>query len=168
MTIKSALSRIIWRVQGNGWNANQNDQEAINTIIDFVNNKSKKQINDNQLFAKLFVYVYSNFLEYYKTTVFDKTPEKELHKILEKPLTQIIEDLKEQLNTSEMYEIKKELGLSTKHPATQTANDKAKDSNIMEFLNNDQVVSLMSDVWTYEDVESNVVSQINNALNTYQ
>ena len=72
------------------------------------------------------------------------------------------------INTLFKHWLKKELGLSTKHPATQTANDKAKDSNIMEFLNNDQVVSLMSDVWTYEDVESNVVSQINNALNTYQ
>ena len=48
-------------------------------------------------------------------TVMNNEPRKAIHKILEKPIEQWIEEFKE-MNDSDMYTSLKELGIDTKHP----------------------------------------------------
>jgi len=168
--IKKAINRITWRIGGNGWKANQNDADAINFIIDFVNVKHKEQINNHQLFAKLYIYVYGQFLSLYDATVFDDIPQKELHRILDKPLEQIIEDFTRQLNNSDKYSFYKELGLSKKHPLTMTDQEKKSDMKILEAVKNDKekLESFITEIWDYEAVKENLEFQINNAINKYR
>jgi len=168
--IKKAINKITWRIGGNGWKATQNDVDAINFIIDFVNVKHKEQINNHQLFAKLYIYVYGQFLKHYNATVFDKIPEQELHKLLERPIDQFIEDFKNQLNSSELYSLQDELGLSNSHPATRTQKEKDNDSKILDqVLNNkESLEAFMGDPFDYELVKENLEAQINNAINIYR
>ena len=167
-TINKAVNRLTWRIN-NGWKANENDIESINFIIDFVNKKHEKQINDYGLFAKLYIYVYGQFLQHYKATVFDKIPEKELHKILDRPIATFIEDFKNQLNNSELYALQSELGLSDKHPSSRTQSEKDNDSEILDkVLNNKEYLEVfVGEAVDYETVKENLETQINNVIDTY-
>ena len=167
-TIKKAVNRITWRMQ-NGWKFNQIDLEAVNYIISFINRQQKKQFNDYKLFAKLYIYVYGQFLNHYEATVFDKIPEKELHKIFDTSIENIIEDFKNNLNDSERYDIHKELGLSQSHPLLTTEAERRSDSKILEKVSQDKDLteSFFGEVWDYETVKDNLTIQINNAINNY-
>lgn len=167
-TISRAIGRITWRMQ-NGWKPNKIDMDAINYVINFVNRQQKKQFNDYQLFAKLYIHVYGQFLKHYKATVFDKIPEREVHMILEKSIEDTIERFKNGLNASEMYEFHKELGLSQNHPMLTTKAERESDSKILEKVTNDKELTkaYFGDVWDYETVKDNLTVQINNAINNY-
>lgn len=169
MTVEKALNRIAWRLK-NGWMANQNDVDALNSIIEFVNQKQKEQINYNQLFAKLYVHLYGEYLKYYDATVFDKEPQIELNKILEKSLVQIIQDFRKDLNESERYLNRRNLGLSENHPATRNDTQKENDTKILEGLIEEDKINgvFFDEIWDYETVEKNLTIQINAALNTFK
>lgn len=169
MNIEKSVRRIAWRLS-NGWKANQNDIDAVNEIIEFVNAKQKEQIKDNQLFAKMYIHIYGEYLKFYKATVFDEIPQKELHKILDTPLSEIIENFKKDLNDSERYEIMKSLGMEDKHPATRTDQEKQKEKEITEQIlekhSHDEI--FFNDIWDYKTVEKNLIIQINAVLNSFK
>lgn len=169
MNIEKSVKRIAWRFQ-NGWKPNQNDIDALNDIIDFVNQKQKDQINENQLFAKMYVHIYGEYLKFYKATVFDKAPEMELCKILDTPLSEIIESFRKDLNESERYQIQSSLGFLDKHPATRSEAEKEKEAKITSEIIEDGSVNdvFFNDVWDYKTVERNLIIQINAALNSYK
>jgi hypothetical protein len=83
MNIQKAAKRLTWRFNDNRtFKPNQNDAEALNQIIDYINKKEKQQLIDNQLFGKLYIYLLDSFISHYKTTEEDSIPQKELHRIL--------------------------------------------------------------------------------------
>ena len=109
MTVNKAMERFAWRLGGGkAFQPNQNDIEAYNTIAEFIEEKEKKQIIDNQLFGKLYIYLFGEFVNYYKASVFNNIPQKELHKLLDKPIRQIVEEVKDRLNFIEMEACMKE------------------------------------------------------------
>lgn len=155
MTITKAVERIQWRMK-NGWKPNANDIEAINGIIDFVNQKHQRQINDYQLFAKLYIFVYSEFLSNYKTTVFDNVAQVELHRLLEKPIEHHIEDFRKTLNDSGLYQRMESNGFKMKHPALKTQEER-----------DVEVLPDLKDEWEIDEVRDNLTTQINLAINQY-
>lgn len=163
-TITKAINRITWRLTSNHWKANQTDEDAINYIIKFANNHNEKQLQNNELFAKLYIYVYKSFLTHYNATVFDDIPQKELHKLLDKSIQHHVEEFRQALNESENYKLQEQLGLTAgKHPATRTKEEKEKDSKILSTLEE----PLVKEAWDYETVKENLNSMINSALNEY-
>ena len=116
---------------------NQEDIDAMNEIIEYVDRKEKQQLVDNQLFGKLYIYLYMEFIKYYKTTVFDPIPQVELNEILDKPIKAIVSDFKDALNESELY-----ISMDVKKDAT-------------------------SKIWDYEEVAENLRVQVNAAINSY-
>lgn len=161
MTITNAINRITWRTK-NGWKTNDNDVTAINTIIDFVNKQQSKQINDLHLFAKLYIFVYGQFLKHYNTTVFDKIPKKEIDEILKQPVENLIGIFTQQLNDSELYKTFEDLGINMKHKATLLENQNRANTEILEKSTID-----IQNIWSYEDVKECLESQINDAINRY-
>ena len=85
MNIKKAVEHFLWKLnpKNSQWKATDKDVEAINGIMTFVNQKHKQQLNENQLFAKLYINYYAELLKYYKSTVSDREAQKELHILLE-------------------------------------------------------------------------------------
>ena len=122
MTIEKALNRLAWWVtpqrdiSGNIFfkniKPNRTDLESVNFMIDWVKRQKEITISNNTLFSKLYIYTYHTFLKNYSASIFDNEPQKELHKLLNKPLDAFIEAFKTQLNDNHIYEkIDQENGL---------------------------------------------------------
>ena len=195
MTIKKAVDHFIFKFK-NVWKPTNPDIEALKTIIKFVEDKHQKQIQDYQLFAKLYIMVYAQYLDKYKTTVFDEIPQKELHKYLDLPLSHIIESFTKKLNDSELYTLfdlsckddfshihlthiesfYKEMGYDdalVKEKVVKISSDrKTSNEKLDELLNNHKDIKDYlykgKEIWDYETVKDNIELQINNAINKYR
>lgn len=102
MTIIDALKRIKWRFsQKKGFTPNDTDIIAVNVLISFTDEKLKEQFNDNQLFGKLYCYLFVQFVKYYKTTYDDPIPQKELNKLCDMDLDVFFQRLTDSLWSQE-------------------------------------------------------------------
>jgi len=104
MTPEKALAHFKYKLT-TIWKPTEFDLEAYNALVEFVNQKQKQQLTDNQLFAKLFIWSYGQLLKYYKSSIFSKIPKSHLHDILKKSTDQHALEFKEQLNDSEVYAV---------------------------------------------------------------
>ena len=143
MTIKTALERIFWRFKS--IKGNETDQETLNTLAEFVNDKHTKQLQDNEMFAKVYIFMYSYFLKRYDTDIYDSIPQKELHRYLDQPLERIVTRFKDKLNEKEY-----ELQGTIVHPAIGKSTSKFKE------------------VWDYETVKEHLELMINMAINQFK
>lgn len=157
MKLKEALNRIVWRVKSIK-NANNTDIEALKTLIEFIENTDK--INDYSLFAKIYVTFYGELLQYYKTSVFDPSPQKDLHRLLDQSWERTVEKFVKKANDMEVYVRFKEAGISDKHPMLKTDEEKRKDLQKFQLEFTDPIM-------TYEEAEQNLKALINLALNKY-
>lgn len=143
MTTREAIKRLGWRFSESAkrsdksFRINQDDVKALKTIADYYESESKRQIINNQLFGKMYIYLYGEFVSYYKSGPLDTIAQNELHKLLDKPIRQIVEDVMDRLNISELENVIK----------TQDI----KDFSPME----------------YEEVSINLQAMINGALNEF-
>ena len=158
-TITKAISHLKWRFQ-NGWNPTNRDIESFNMIVDFQNVQHKTQFDNNQLFGKLFIKYYTELLKHYETTVWDKEPGKELNKLLNTDIKQLIVELVKTSNEQELYLKMREGGFKGVHP--RELNDKDK-----EFLKL-EIGWLDEKSMTYDEALTNITSMINNALTNYK
>lgn len=169
MTIKRAVDQIIFKFN-KIWETTDTDLEALKTIMQFVEDKHKKQYQDYHLFAKLYIMVYAQFLDKYKTTFFDDIPKKELGKYLDQPLENIIQRFTDKLNESELYELFNEVGIEEKHPALKTLNQKNHETELLKksLKEEGNLERLTGQIWDYETVSENLELQINNTINTFK
>lgn len=90
--LKKAVGKLKWRFRKDDKNnfksftPNQNDVEALNCIMNWINNQKKETLNDNKLFAKLYIYHLTMNIRHFETTVLEPIPQKDLSKILSYPL----------------------------------------------------------------------------------
>ncbi|MFG6685110.1 hypothetical protein ACGK9U_00905 [Mariniflexile sp. HNIBRBA6329] len=169
MNIEKAVNRIKWRILGNGWKANQIDIDALNRIINYVIQKEKEQINRQELFAKLYIHTYSQFIEKYKSNVYDDIPTKELHKLLEQPLIVHIQKFTDKLNDIEQENLFDSLKFRKDHPATIPQEIKVKETEALSeaLKDKENEKKLFLKTWEEDLVREILFAQINNFLNIY-
>lgn len=154
MTIKQALSHFEYKLS-NHWKPTAKDIEAYNEIVEFTESSLKNQYNDNQLFAKLYIYIYGEFLKYYEGTVMDNIPQKELHRILDKPIEQLINEFIDKHQIIELaLQVPKEIRYL--HPLETRYKELQKDFNFEDV-----------EKLPYNETEDNLTSLINMALTKY-
>jgi hypothetical protein len=168
MTIKKAVEHFVFKFK-NVWSPTKPDVDALNTIMNFVKNKHELQLQNNELFAKLYVMVYAQFLERYNATVFDDIPVKELNRYLDTSLERIIQRFTQKLNDSELYSLFEDIGIEDKHPALKKQQEKNKETELLKNAIKDKnnLDKLTGSVWDYETVKENLELQINNTLNLF-
>lgn len=156
-TSKKALEHIIWRFENSiktnkPINPSENDLKAINKLSEFYTHKKTENINNNTLFAKLYVVFYGELLKYFDSTVFSNIPQTELHKELDKPWQRIVNEFIDKHQLIEMgLQISKEH--RDKHPKElKRLGIKVKEVDKMD----------------YQETEDNLKSLINLALNQYE
>lgn len=162
MVIK-AVKRLIWRFKSKSFVVNDNDIQALQDIAEYVEKTQKQQFEQNETLAKLFVIVYAQYLKKYNTTVFDEIPQKEMYKLLDKPLNYFIQLFTDRLNESELYTLFNDLNIELTHPATKTIETKQKELNALKTHEK----RILSDVWDYETVQDNLILQINQFINNF-
>ena len=87
MKTNKAFNRLSWRfTNGKGFTPNQEDKDALNEIIKFVNRQQSETVKNNQLFAKLYIYNLNQELNHFESTVIDKEIQIKLHRLLDMPL----------------------------------------------------------------------------------
>lgn len=171
MDIYKSLSRIKWRFeQGKSFIPNETDITAFNDILLYYEETQKQQFEANELFAKLYIYIFQKVLEQEKSTVFDNRARNKIGNLLKLPLTQIIENLVKSLNESEQYCFFDDLGIDlTKHPLLSTREEKQKEVDKMVLqLKKEGFERLRGDVWDYETVSKALVSEVNQMINLYK
>jgi hypothetical protein len=147
------------------WKATETDAQAFKVLKNFVVKKQNEQVQDHELFAKLYVFAYGEFLKRYKSTVFDILPQKELNKFVLRPFTDFLQDFTDLLNVSDQYKIISDLNILKTHPAL-IKNSDAETDILEKALKNDETNdAFMGNVWKVEDVESNLISMINGIIN---
>jgi hypothetical protein len=81
---------------------NKTDFDAYNELVEYVDIMEKNLINNQQLFGKLYIYLFTEFVKHYNCTVMDDIPQKELHKLLDKDLRVLVTEAQELLNLCEL------------------------------------------------------------------
>ncbi len=175
MDINKAVQRLGWRFdqaskrQDHNFIINQNDLDALKTIDAFVVKDQRKQYQEYELFAKLYINNLTELIEHYNTTIFDPTPRRRIHGVLRQSLPELTEKLKQALNDSEKYEIMKEIGIDLKHPLLRSEEETAEDlDKLQEVLtDSEDKKRLLGEVWDYESVKDCVEMEVNSAINSY-
>jgi hypothetical protein len=98
MTELAAIKRLAYTV-GNKNKPNETDAEAVNKVIEWFNLSNQKAVNENLLFAKLYILVLKDLANHYKSI---DGANKVICDSLSKPIDFHIETLKQSLNHLEM------------------------------------------------------------------
>lgn len=82
MNLIQAIKRLSFTTS-NGNKANDSDVDALNVIIQWINNEKEKRINENRYFGKMVIYTYLRELDHFQDS---NLAERKIHDILERPL----------------------------------------------------------------------------------
>ena len=157
MDFKKAMQRIGWRLQQPTFKPNNEDKQAYNAIVQVIESQQKQQFKNHELFAKLYIHIYGKFISHYKTTVLDVVPRKELHKILETPMSILIEKFTKEMNDSELYTLMEKSNIKIDHPAFKNEHEKKEDAQKIDMKN--------LNIWKQEDVSECLENDVNHAIN---
>lgn len=154
--IKKHLERIKWRISNGGWKANQMDMDALNGIIEYANKEEERNFMSNEHFAKMYIYLYGEFLRYYDCTVYQTQPEKAIQHILKADLAALLENLTYTINEQNLHVELKDKGFIFSHPKKLSKIQKEKNLEIMK--------NTIGDKLTPESVFDNLKAMIKNSL----
>ena len=137
---------------------NGTDIEAFNGVVEWINTYKTDVLNNNKLFAKLYILFLNQYIEKFETDIFDPIPQKELSRLLDLPLENYYIAFTKALNDSGRYRLLREKGVKTgKHPKEMTKEDRGKDVKLEDF----------KDVWDVETVTDNLGLMIVEALKRF-
>lgn len=175
MTIKKAIDRLIWRfTSGKQFTPNEDDVAHLNRVLQWINDAKDEKIKENQGFAKLYITVFVWQLEKYQATPMNDFVQKDIHRMLDKPLDYFIKRATEKINEIEsnnfLKELAKEAGVEVKHPALTSDEEKEKQMEALQKLlevegNKERFLSV---AWKPEDVEHNLMAMVGEALINYK
>lgn len=116
MNLSESLKRISWRFSKGNFTPNKKDVECLLEVIEYVENKEKQQLINNQLFGKLYIFVLGEFIRYYEATPDSEIPQKELHKLLDKDLRTIVSEFVDKVNNAKLAHVTNENDLKDYTP----------------------------------------------------
>ena len=169
MSVEKSLQRLHWRFspnekgQVNQFKPNQNDADALNDVIGWIEREKNKTLLKQQLFAKLFIVILGEYNLHYKDINF---AQKEIHQILKIPIESHVEVFRNKFNTVASENAHSHLGLSKKPFYLQTDEEKEIDKKILE--DNQEVFLKFINKWSIEEITESLEKQITNALNLYE
>ena len=142
-TLKEAGQRLSWRFsQGKPITINLADLDALNLLLTTINQSQTKTIQDNRLFAKLYIVLLQEFAIHYKSVM---TAQKQINKILHNNTMEMLcADLVTKLNLLEGQKSLEE-----------------KPDNAAEWME-------ASETWDIDSVIANLDATISQAVNNYK
>lgn len=154
--IKKHLQRIHWRISGNGWKANEKDREAFNAIVEYAEREEERNFQSNPHLAKLYIYLYTEFLRHYDCTVYEPHAEKAIQYILKADLATLVDNLTYTINQQNLSAELALNGFIFDHPRKLKKETKEKNLKIIE--------SVKGEKFTNESVLDNLTAMIKTAL----
>lgn len=170
--IKKALDRINWRFKNESIKVNESkiiinelDQKAVDFLNEWINRQNLDTVQDNYLFAKIYVHCFKQELIYYNGNA--KLAIKKINEILEIPIDFHYSEITDLLNNFELINYRLKIGLDNKHPFTRT-----KEENLIEVdlinENKKNILEHVKGVLTHENVFKSLNKNINDVINKYK
>ena len=168
MKLQEAIKRLSFTISKQN-KPNTTDADALNSIIEFINNSNKQVVQDNLLLAKMYAFVLKEFINHYQDVNYAS---KQINSdILNKPLDYQLELLTMQLQSNEINQFFKILDLKPTWVAGQTLEEIAINEEInKESLSKVDVIKFkeVAETWNSQNVISNFEFNFNLALNTFK
>ena len=162
MTTKKALEHFKFKFSKT-WKPTKTDIEALNCLIDYVDKTNKQRFRDNDLFAKLYIMVFAQFIDKYKTDIYDDIPQKELHKLINTPIEAFLVRFTERLNKNEAHILMERKGWLKTHPI-EDAIDGISYAEDLKNLLPEELAMFEERDWDKDKVTDQLVLQINEVL----
>ena len=119
MNIQKAIQRIEWRFKNENVKINESkitinelDVNAVEFLVEWINNQKRESLTRNELFAKFYVYSLENELEFYKDVEFAT---KRLTEVASQPIENRYDKIHEKLNKIAYKSFCKEKGIIIDH-----------------------------------------------------
>ncbi|WP_179320762.1 hypothetical protein [Winogradskyella helgolandensis] len=169
MTIERAMNIIQNMIEQKGLPEDDFRITAYNILADYIIKKEIKQLDRQQLSFKLYILSVMNFVNIYKTSIYDQIAIRELHKYLNMPIDYHINTFCSDLNNKEQSELFNNLNLSKSYPCLITKDvNNIEVSKLIESIKDDQNRNILfGQYWSCIEVEFNLRSQFSNFLNDY-
>lgn len=165
MILKEAVKRLSFTIS-KGNKPNQNDVEAFNEIIRNLKLSEQETVQENLLFAKLYIFTLSELLAYY--TDIDMA-NKEINKILSEPMA--IEKLQMSLRRMELQNYFNRKKILDPFLKNKTANEleeiHERYKNKLPGLNVDEFLKCGNN-WDAEAVKYNIENSINLSIKNFK
>jgi len=162
MEIDKAINRLSFLIQ-KGYKANNTDADALNSIIDYVNKQREENLNNHEMFAKIYINAFTNDL--IRSDGNYQLCADSLRMVLKKPLNSIYDTFHNEINTIEFTKISNKLGICNKHPILKTPEENASDQKIIKENAKDLTKALSH--YNKKDVYSRLNTLINNLIEDY-
>lgn len=170
--IQKALNRITWRfknpqikINESKITINEEDINAIDFLINWIEQQKKETIKENILFAKIFCYAFKNELIYYNGD--PKHSQKKIIEILTLPIEHHYDEIHKILNMFELYNYSKEVGISQKHPLLKTEEEIKIDLDIFKSKDPMMLKKILG-YWTEKSVYKALNNQITECINRFK
>lgn len=86
-----------------GWKVNEKDIDAFNVLFEYTEHEKKRTVQNNILFAKMYITMLGAFIQNKGVSVFSKEARRDVELRLKMPLTQVLEEFTQILNDGELY-----------------------------------------------------------------
>lgn len=156
MKLKEAFRRLRFTISSKN-KPNDVDIEAFNTLSEYLKEVQEKTIQDNLLFAKLYMYLLGKLVSYYNNA---DEANKHINKILSQKTDNLIGILEIELKAMELRQIIPDPVLNCK---ASEIPDKMK--NYPKFQ---QEFESAWDFWDNDNVRSHIETQINLSLHKFK
>lgn len=157
-----ALERLAWRFsQGKAFTPNQNDVNALNTIIKAFNEHTTTIPPTAEPFATLYVYVMNQILTHYDVLPSSELAQEELLSIIINGIEPQIEQMRMIINSKLIDNTTSKAGMSNKMPYEQSELDKAIDKEVVKTIDGEQLKNKMV---SFDFVRRNIITQINKVI----
>jgi len=166
MKIKEAINRLGYTISKQN-KPNSTDADALNSIIDFINNTNKVEVQENKLFAKLYI---MNFITQMRIVRDFDLAQSNVNKILKMPLDGLYNEFRKEANVLEIKNYFESKGLKDTWSMMSSFDLKENFKANTEMCDKIDAKEFLAvcDMWSEENIYNNLNATITLAINTYK
>lgn len=138
------------------------DKRCLNSIINWINDEKKRSLENNRLFAKLYIYFLNQNIDKFETTVFDDIPQKNLSRLLNMPLDSFYISFKNSFDQNNRLEVLNSLGIEINH-----LNTNKQDREKLKNISKEQLIKFTNSQFDLLTIEVKLNEMVTEALNRF-
>jgi len=146
----------------------ESQTKYLNEIISWVNDQQNINVNQNLLFAKLFIHKLLDIKQHDFDPNVTKLNQRAMTDILKLDLEEYYKEFADTLNINLVNQMLEENGIETKHDFLKSDEELDLDKLKIQNIPKEDLSRLKISLWQIEDVKDRLNNMISNALLKYQ
>ena len=162
MTPGKALSHLEFKTRKN---STEKDVQAINTLVDYINNQNKSRLNDTGLFAKLFI---DKFLTLALTRSMDASSIiSEINNILSKDMIDLMKEFQRQIPFLKLDQYVYRVKRSSDIKGNAMLLDVQEKAVLISNMRFEDLANAFNQEYSLDEAQDFICTQVNKSLNNY-